>query len=238
MKQSLKSLIVLGGLCVAVYGVNRNSDGETAVVLPADPTATPEVASAEAPSEKDGVLVLTQVSREPASLAEAKPEVAAPVELSKEQKDRLADYTKLKGKVFLSDSERARREGLLKDAAFLRSLAPIVKTPATTAETYSAQISAIDLLLEASATGASEAAAEALRSVISDAYVENSSLSPNERQGVAEVKAEVMYQWTSREPKRSNEVANMLPGPVSKKIWENVKHTQKRNVAESYSLDE
>ncbi|MES2855146.1 MAG: hypothetical protein V4692_04750 [Bdellovibrionota bacterium] len=169
--------------------------------------------------------------------------VSAPVlksepTITQEQREMLSKYRSLKTKVFMSDQEAALHKRLLADRGFVRNLASVLRVSAVDLEAQRTQDSAIDLLLDAATNGFSEVAAEAFREVISDDQIENSSIPKEGRQALAEIKAEVLYQWTAIDPSRVSEVEDLLPGPVSKRIWANVLDTQTRNVAESSALVE
>ena len=92
---------------------------------------------------------------------------------------------------------------------------------------------AVDILLDALKDGDSRAAEEALREVVKDEQVEDGTLSGGVREQLAGVKAEVLYQWSAMVPSGASELARLLPGPVSQKIWQNVLNMQSQNLAES-----
>jgi hypothetical protein len=94
------------------------------------------------------------------------------------------------------------------------------------------QNQAVDLLLEAR-LGGSQIAGQVLRSVVTDGQVEKESLSRSDRQAFAELKADVLYRWSAREPAITAELPGWLPGPVSQKIWRNVVNAQEQNQLES-----
>jgi hypothetical protein len=175
------------------------------------------------------------ITREPSSVA---PLGAAPAERSPAGplygRD-LADYAKLKSKVFLNDDDKREKSRLLQDAALMRSLEPLLKKPIVQiGPEQEEQNAAIDFLLEA-AMNSSPAAVDVLRSVIEDRQVENARIDMKSREALAGVKAEILYHWSSADPARSQQFTGWLPGPVSQKIWENVRDRQERNRAESAS---
>lgn len=146
----------------------------------------------------------------------------------------LAEFAKLKSHVFLSDEGRARKRELLHDERFLKGLEGLLKTSANNdMQILEAQSQAIDLLIEARAAGSSEVAGEVLRSVVEDSSIENEKVNLSDRKALAGTKAELLYQWTAQEPLVAERVKDWLPGPVSKKIWNNVMHAQAQNELES-----
>ena len=232
MKNSVKySLAGASALIVALAILNHRPE-EKPVTPPASTAADsqePLVARAGLDAAPTTVVQDTQT-------AQPNSETVAANEMSSEQRTRLADYSKLRRKAFLSDEESARRTSLLQDAAFLRGLSAILKSVAIDVEAQRLQESAIDVLLEAMKSGLQDVAEGALKEVVADARIEDASVPLEGRQGLAELKAEVMYQWTASDPRRSAAVESLLPGPVSKKIWANVREAQSRNLAESSAM--
>lgn len=150
----------------------------------------------------------------------------------------LQSYSELKRKVFLTPEEQAHKETLLKNPDVLRGLrARLVRSPVNGQQAL-AQNAAIDMLLEALKSGDSEVASEVLRTVVTDGQVEDTKTDPLTRENLAGVKAEVLFQWSALKPAQSDELAQMLPGPVSQRIWANVISAQQSNLNESANLGE
>ncbi len=150
-----------------------------------------------------------------------------------ENKTELASFKTLKQKVFLTEEEKEQRKQFIQDRALLENLKNLFKYPAPYQDLEAQQNVAVDLLLEAIKSGDAETARRVFTDVIADATIENNQLSQDQRQNLAGVKAEVLYQWSSLEPDRAREMQQSLPGPVSQKIWKNVVTQQDLNRAES-----
>lgn len=147
----------------------------------------------------------------------------------------LKDYIELKAKVFMSDEDKRRRAELLANANFLRSAGELLKRPADLeSEEFDQQARAMDLLLEALSSPSKYVAAEVLRSVVEDPQIEDEKLDLKTRQALAGVKGEVMYHWSAMDPEgAARNIPSWLPGPVSRKIWQNVIEMQEENLRES-----
>ena len=148
----------------------------------------------------------------------------------------LSTYTGLKRKVFLNPIEQRQKEEILRNRDVLRGMqSRLVHSPVDGQQAL-AQNAAIDLLLEALKSGDSEVATEVLRSVVTDGQVEDAKVDASTRENLAGIKGEVLFQWSALKPTQSDEMASLLPGPVSQKIWQNVISAQKSNLAESADL--
>ena len=111
----------------------------------------------------------------------------------------------------------------------------LMHTP-TTAKEAGEQNAAIDMLLDALKSGDSEVAVDVLRSVVTDGQVEDESIDRSTRENLAGIKAEVLFQWSALKPAQASELASLLPGPISQKIWQNVVDAQQSNLNESAAL--
>ena len=148
-------------------------------------------------------------------------------------REEINEYSKLKEKVILTDGEIAQKKRLVQDADLIASLADFLKMP-TEAPDESGQYDAIDLLFEArKASSVKEVAETVLRSLVEDPVVEDPDMDRETREDMAGLKAEVLFQWTSVDPAKALEVERLLPGPVSRRIWENVQEEQRMNLQES-----
>ncbi len=146
----------------------------------------------------------------------------------------LTDYIELKAKVLMSDAEKKRRAELLANADFLRGAGELLRRPAALeTDEFDRQARAMDLLLEALSSPSKEVAASVLRSVVEDAQIENERLDMATRQALAGVKAEVMYHWSAIDPEGTRDLPAWLPGPVSRRIWQNVIEMQEENLRQS-----
>jgi hypothetical protein len=206
--------------------------------------SSPELPTSPVPTESSGVMKTVDGGLKPEDLLapmESAPFVAdsqsgeTPPAANKpfENKSELEAFKILKQKVFLTEEEKVQRQELVRDRALLENLKNLFKYPTPYLELEAQQNMAVDLLLEAIKSGDAETARRVLKEVIADATIENNQLSQSQRQNLAGVKAEVLYQWSSLEPDRAHEMQQSLPGPVSQKIWKNVVTQQDLNRAES-----
>ncbi|MBX3021882.1 MAG: hypothetical protein KF799_09420 [Bdellovibrionales bacterium] len=145
----------------------------------------------------------------------------------------LTTYLDLQTKVFLNDVEKREREDLLHNTLLIRALGARLKVASRSMEVMREQDAAIDLILEALKEGDKTAAAEVLREVVQDGQVEDAKMEKTAREQLAGLKAEVLYQWSATNPQIASNLQTWLPGPVSKKIWDNVVRMQQSNAAES-----
>lgn len=229
--QLRKRLLFGGGALITVITIG--------VLTTRAPSAVSETGKTEATSEPIEITEATE------SLSESKPsEVTvsnqAPVAIEKdhelksfENKSELSEFKILKLKVLLTEEEQAQRKNFLQDRTLLENLKVLFKYPAPYQDLENQQNVAVDLLLEAIKSGDAETARAVFKELIADPTIENTQLTPAQRQNLAGVKAEVLYQWSSLEPDRASEMQSALPGPVSKKIWKNVMSQQQNNEAES-----
>ena len=171
-------------------------------------------------------------SRQPAAVAAAKvPVKPEPLTAKFDFQRELSEYAQLKTKVLPSEEERRAKETLLNDSRFLRGLgARLVKAPLLPS---GEQEAAVDALVDAFKKGDKESAAQAMAEIVEDSQVENIKLATDLREQLAGVKAEVLYHWTALAPAKASQIARRLPGPVSRKIWNNVEQVQQNNLAES-----
>lgn len=194
-----------------------------------------------APIEEQKVSQSLQSIREPASVAPVKATVVKAVVKLKAQSlpysKELDTYVVLKKKVFLTETEERSRDQLLKNPAILRAMGQRLTISAADDAAALEQNSAVDMLLEALRSGDSTVATEVLKTVVSDQQVEDSALDISSRENLAGIKAEVLYQWSALNPVQSSQIASWLPGPVSKRIWQNVVTAQASNIAESADAD-
>lgn len=170
-------------------------------------------------------LLVAPIKEKPA--APAKPEL--PFEFKKE----LDVWSELNKRLFLSESDLAEKRRLLNDIALLRGLGLRLTEPSISKEVVENQDSAVDLLIEAVKSGDREAASDVLKSVVQDSQIENPSMDKAVREHMAGVKAEIMLRWAALVPDEVATIERSLPGPVSQKIWDNVKKRHASNLSES-----
>lgn len=145
----------------------------------------------------------------------------------------LKRLSEIRKKVFASDSDKAERARLLGDATFLRSLEPVLRSPAVSTDSEELQDLALDALMEAHKANPDSTSAEVFRSVVQDAQVESASLALEARRNLGGIKAEILYHWTAVEPTKVAEMRSWLPGPTSNSIFDNVLARLRSNLAES-----
>lgn len=230
--QLRKRLLFGGGALITIITVG--------VLTSRTPSFVSETAKTDSPSAP---IEITKANEN--SVADNKPNEAtastqAPAEAEKnsvlkpfESKTELAEFKILKQKVFLTEEEKAQRKIFLQDRALLENLKSLFKYPAQYQDLENQQNVAVDLLLEAIKSGDADTARAVFKELIADPTIENKQLTPSQRQNLAGVKAEVLYQWSSLEPDRASEMQSALPGPVSQKIWKNIERQQQNNEAES-----
>lgn len=195
--------------------VEETIEAESTLPLHKTPTPIPESEVPEVLAEAPATPVI-----------ESKP--ATPFQFQSE----LEVYSKIRQKVLLTDEETAMREKLLRQAELLRALGQRLLEVTENPGVMASQNVAVDLLLDAMDNGDRQVASEALKTVIEDAQVENAGLPRNARENMAGVKAEVMHRWSARAPEEMGYIEGRLPGPVSRKIWQNVLNHQSNNLAE------
>lgn len=166
---------------------------------------------------------MQEITPEPAVASPKRPEL--PFEFNKEI-DLFRDMQK---RLFLTEADQAEKRRLLNDVALLRALGLRLTEPSNSPAVMDSQDVAVDLLVEAVKSGDREAASEVLRSVVADPQVENPALDQGVRQHMAGLKGEIMLRWAALAPDEADNIERSLPGPVSQKIWNNVKRRQESN---------
>lgn len=197
---------------------------ETSADVPSGPAAPASVVTVAEPAA--GVTLQVEapkIAEVPKAWAEFKHQVD------------LEKYLGLRKKVLLAEGQNDDKKDLLNDRALLQSLQPLLVTEAP-ADKVELQNAALDLLFEALKTDMRAEAIEVFKSVVADSFIESQNGSFAARENLAGIKAEVLLNWSSADPGASAEIEASLPGPVSQKIWDNVKKHQKNNLAESATL--
>lgn len=174
------------------------------------------------------------ISRSVSSVSSTKSQSAAKTQVMNFGfSNELIDYARLKSKVLLTDAAKAQKEKLVLNVDLLKALEGLLKSAASDPQIQEMRNDAIDLLLDARSAGAGGAAEQVLRAVIEDKQIEDERIDQSLRRTLAGVKAEILYQWSSLEPARSDEIQSWLPGPISEKIWHNVIEAQNQNEMDS-----
>jgi hypothetical protein len=167
------------------------------------------------------------LARHPASVAKLQPFAATDA-----QRAALKSYASLRQRVFLNPADKRQKANLLRDRALLKSLAPLViASTAASNENGEIQNAALDLLYDALGGSARDTAAGVLAQLVSDTQIENRELAPKDRDNLAGVKAEALYEWVVRDPQAVSRIAGLLPGPVSRELWQTVQNRPERAVA-------
>lgn len=148
--------------------------------------------------------------------------------------EELREYMKLSAKVLASDEDRQRKLELLEDPNYLKAIGRILQEGTDDRM----EAAAIQSLLEARKYGQSETAELMLQELVSDARVEDVSLSSSERERLAATKAEVMYLWSASSQDVATKIPQLLPGDVSERLWRNVRTLQEENQVASAGIEE
>ena len=225
------SAVCIGGLAL-IFG-SKNTESVTA------PDSSLEQTAEVSASEKINDLKSESSEQAaPSVVAQPQPDRTEVLKIWKEfahTKD-LQDFGLLSQKALLLPADKIVKARLLKDERFLESLEPLLKVVPVDAETSDLQNQALDFVFEALNSEMRSVAIEVLKNVIADGSVENSSVDMADRSAMAGVKAEALFNLASSEASSKADIEQLLPGPVSKKIWENVQQRQESNLGESANL--
>lgn len=228
-RSALAAAIVVMGVVIAM---TRSPSAPTASEDLSSSLRSPQKAKPRAaslsPNLASGALPSTDKTKGALITKESSP-VARPFPYTKE----VASYAFLQAKVFLSNPEKDEKARLLKNPALIRALGERLREASRVPDVMDQQDVAVDLLIEALREGDASAAQDALREVVQDAQVENVELARADREQLAGLKAEVLYQWSAVQPNAAAGFPGLLPGPVSRKIWDNVVRMQQSNQLES-----
>lgn len=148
--------------------------------------------------------------------------------LTSEQIATLKQYQAISKKVFKSAAEQQQKKNILENNQLIKSVQALLLTSGNSEE----RDLALDLLIEASINGSTEAT-ETVLNIIQDKQIEDEKIPLSERQSLAEVKAELLYNWTAKMPAQVETVNRIIPGPVTAKIWSNAQAMQQQNRTES-----
>lgn len=152
-------------------------------------------------------------------------------EILVEALNTLGEFKNLKLKVFKSEQEQHARSQMLKNKQVLQGLGNMLLAADTSSEDSTA---AIDFLLEAYTDGDRDASWQSILAVLQDGQIENESLPLPFREKLAGNKGELMYHLSAIAPDSSAIIQANLAGPISEKIWQNVKSKQSENYKISY----
>ena len=233
-----RTLIILSASAVCVGGLSwilgsRNSESVTA-----PESSLEQTADASASEKLNNLKPGSSDQAAPSVVVQPQPDRTEVNKVWKEfaRAEELNSYGHLSQKALLLPEDKIVKARLMNDERFLTSLEPILKVVPVDADSGILQNQALDFVFEALNSEMRSAAIEILKNVVADASVENTSADLSDRSAMAGVKAEALFNLASAEPKSVSEIESLLPGPVSKKIWENVQQRQESNLAESAKL--
>ncbi|MNK88557.1 hypothetical protein D3C87_1085220 [compost metagenome] len=233
-----RTLIILSASAVCVGGLALIFGSKNTELVTAPESSLEQTAEASAP---DKINDLKPGSSEPAAPSVVAKATQDRTEVTKVWNDfartkDLESFGLLNQKALLLPADKIVKARLMKDERFLTSLEPLLKVVPVDADTSILQEQALDFVFEALNSEMRSAAIEILKNVAADGSVENSAVDMADRSALAGVKAEALFNLASAEPNSKSEIESLLPGPVSKKIWENVQQRQESNLAESANL--
>ncbi len=164
---------------------------------------------------------------------QTKPSIAALQEVSVKEviaKD-LQQFKSIKQKVFKSPSEESVLRQLFFDQEKLQNVFSFLtnKNDLESATATDLQ-AAVDLLIAAAQFGDTQLSISLVTAIIQDPQVENSAISKALRETLAGIKADLLYQASFID---TQTIQNSISGPVTEKIWENVKQAHAANLLDS-----
>jgi len=147
------------------------------------------------------------------------------------QIQKINEFKDLHSKVLLTKQEKENLKKLISDRQFIIELGDIYQQ--SIASDYFVQphlhAAVNDYLLQALKNGDHETSLAVIKSIILDKQIEDKNRSISEKQVLAENKAELLFHATALYPEEFNFSSSDLPGPVTQKIYENVKLIHKEN---------
>ncbi|KYG64700.1 hypothetical protein AZI86_10845 [Bdellovibrio bacteriovorus] len=235
IKKIALSVVVVVGIGLGVYFLSASPEEKTKG--PESSKETPANSPPQLPQPGPKAIVKAE------AVVPSERATSSPVQKSAENKAftdfkyraDLERYLGIRKKVLMAKNEERDKKELLEDRTLIQSMKPLLLAEASK-DTASLQNAALDYLFEALQAGARDEVAAVLRDVVADTTIENNSNSLDSRKALAGVKAEVLLNWSSLDPKADAQIEASLPGPVSQKIWSHVKAHQDNNVAESQTL--
>lgn len=210
---------------VTVFAVRHSSQETVVEVESQDPG---QVVTVSPPA-----LVSEEVAKAPTVEAPVKTAVVEKSLTDSEKKElsaQLEDFDRLYNKLLKNEDERDSYQASLKNPNVFRLLKRAVLHPSR--ENAKLQDLSVTYLMEA-LQAHSEEASRVVNDIIADNTIENPTVDSQSRQLQAELKADILYQWTSMHPEQVQHVSSILPGRASQRIWQNVLDLQASNEAES-----
>lgn len=228
MKIKLRILLGVVGMVSIIWWAHRSNNDKTAIVIQnemTEPQRNPAAVSSRGP-------VLVEIPQKPS--LKPNENLVLPVQPGTlPQPEILQQFKTIQAKIFKSDEEQKNLKQMMTDSTYIRQLGDYLRDiQSVNKEEFKAnQNTVIDFLVEALNSGEVHAAEQAILDVIKDTQVEDEKLSMNTRELLGGVKADLLYQSSAIRPEFAEQFARILPGPVSQKIWENVKRQQEENLA-------
>ena len=158
---------------------------------------------------------------------------ASPFKMNLPIVNQLKNYHQINKKAFLSEHDLEFKSKVLSDENMMLEIKKILLQPSKNfVDTELIQNFALEYLYEA-VKGNHQFAQDMLIEIIKDSSIEKKSLSISDRQSMAEIKADVFFNLSAILPDSDQLIEQNLPGPISHKIWTNVKLRQQKYLAES-----
>lgn len=233
-----RTLIILSASAVCVGGLALILGSKNSESVTAPESSLEQTAEASATENKNNLKPGSSDQAAPSVVVHPKSDRTEVNKVWKEfsRAEELNSYGHLSQKALLLPEDKIVKARLMKDERFLSSLEPILKVVPVDADSGILQNQALDFVFEALNSEMRSTAIEILKNVVADASVENTSADLSDRSAMAGVKAEALFNLASAQPGAKSDIESLLPGPVSKKIWENVQQRQESNLAESANL--
>jgi len=181
--------------------------------------------------------VATNSENQPAASGTEKPsqtEVSIMNLISEQDKKMIHSYRLVKEKPFQHDQEKEFVRKTLLDDELIKKNSFLLSVKASSYEEQEIQNEYIDLVLDSALAGNTDSL-NVVKKFIEDPTIETDQLPQAEKNNLAEIKAEVLYHIASGSITSEQEIENLIPGPITKKIWENVKKSHTANLVESES---
>lgn len=156
-------------------------------------------------------------------------------------KAAIEEFSNLSEKVFSNPEEQMRRSELLMNPDFVQNIGDYLLKSSNDEVQETVHDQSVDFLVEALKLGSTEALTQVER-VIADPQVENTKLPLAQRKFLGETKGELLYQYAAlnsvdgrsgSENATERQIAALVPGPATQKIWNQVLRELANNYAES-----
>lgn len=153
--------------------------------------------------------------------------------LTAEERQRLTKqlelFQELDVKVLMNPSEKERYVAALSD----KDTHKLIKRTILMANAENIKLQNLSTEFLVSAIESNIDVSQLMKEIIADSTIESTSAPQAHRQIQAELKAELIYSWSSHSPQYTLGIESLLPGPVSQRIWSNIQNTHANNAEES-----